>query len=346
MYRSLKRIAGYVGYWSGFVQHCGAFAEGWEFVQNGNGRSIRRRSHQSFNVLIYHRVNDEGNKFSIEAVSTKLFDGQMGYLAKHCSVLPIEVIIHKMHNGEPLPPRCVAITFDDGYKDNYTCAFPILKKYGLSATIFLVPGCMDSGMVLWFDSVLNAFRTTTKNHLALPEPNFEVSFHNEAEKVRAVFQVLEHLKDLPAPTRKESVNIAVEDLGVGWDVEKPGELLSWGHVREMASAGMKFGSHTLTHPLLSRIADREVTEEVLNSKMRIEEEIDRQVHVFAYPNGKASDFNDEVIRLIQQSGYAAALTTNIGCNRVNDDPYRYARLPLGAMDVPLFAVNLEWYNFH
>src|SRR5438132_7362256 len=132
-------------------------------ARNGPGS---RGKFSPFMVLLYHRVNRERDPF-FPSVSVTAFEAQMRYLARNFNVLSLNDICQRIGEGREIRPWPVAITFDDGYRDNYLYANPILKKYRLPATIFVPTGYIETGLVLWNDRIAQAIKQTQRKEIAL-----------------------------------------------------------------------------------------------------------------------------------------------------------------------------------
>lgn len=115
-----------------------------------------------FYIIPYHMIVDEPNGF-YPGTSTRDFEKQIDHLAKNYKIISLDEIVHRIKNRRPLR-RCVAITFDDGFRDNYEKAYPILKKYNVPATIFLLTGCIQNGEAPWFIRFRHVFMKTQKEH--------------------------------------------------------------------------------------------------------------------------------------------------------------------------------------
>src|SRR5215467_4075836 len=134
---------------------------------NSNSRIIfpyiKKRTTKNFQILTYHRVNDDNDPF-FTGMKIDTFEKHMEYLSDYYDIMSLEEIIDRMKYND-IPDDTIAITFDDGYKDVYLNAYPILKKFSIPATIFLPTSCIDTGEVLWHDRVFSAFRETQKSSL-------------------------------------------------------------------------------------------------------------------------------------------------------------------------------------
>ena len=126
--------------------------------------TLEKRQQPSARILYYHRVNDDNDPFS-PAISTALFEAEMRFLHRHYRVVSLSELLSRLA-GEVTEP-VLAITFDDGYRDNYQNAFPVLQRYGLPATIFLTTGSMDTGEPMWFEQLALAVKKTSREFIDL-----------------------------------------------------------------------------------------------------------------------------------------------------------------------------------
>ena len=310
----------------------------------GNRRRISwsRRTECSARILYYHRVNDDNDPF-FQSISTSVFDREMRYVARHYKVVSMsEVQEHLRNNSREM---VVAVTFDDGYQDNYRNAFPILQRYGLPATIFLTTGSIDTGEPLWFERLALALKTTTREFVDLDiDIPRRLWLRTEAERLDANGRIFGILRALPDPERRQCLETILRQLAAVDDGARRNKMLSWDQVRLMKAHGIDFGGHTVTHPFISKMARQEVLAEVSGCKRRIEQELQLPVDYFAYPNGREEDFGMWNKELIRAAGYRAALTTIWGMNYRSTDPMELRRGGPWETSPPLFAYKLDWYQ--
>jgi peptidoglycan/xylan/chitin deacetylase (PgdA/CDA1 family) len=336
----VRRWVAGVAYGLGVTQAVTRAGDRWRVLRRGRTFSIGPRRRDPFLILLYHRVNRVADPFSIERTTPEAFRGQMAHLARNFSVMPLGEIAGRLRSGKALPPRAVAITFDDGYADNYTEAFPILRALGLPATVFLTTGCIGTGESLWFDRVLRAFQRTERDTATLPGGEEATGMRDPALRARMSIRALYALMRLPDAERVEAVTGLERQLLDGGAATPASDMLDWDQIRAMAAGGITFGAHTVNHPILARLPLEDAEREIVASKRRIEEETGRGVDLFAYPVGRRSDYSPEVIARVVGVGFQAAVTTTPGANRRGDDPFLLRRVkPLGE-DVPSFALGL------
>lgn len=333
--RTVRSLVARAAYATGVTQAVTRACSRWKL----RGALPRPRRERTFTVLLYHRVNDSGVPLSIDTIGTAAFARQIEYLARTFTVCDLDDILVRLESDRPLPPRCAAITFDDGYRDNYEHAFPALRSRGLPATIFLTAENIERREPLWFDRVLEAFRRTTRPSFPLADGS-ERPLHSWDEKWRAALGVLLDFKNREIADRTARIARLHETLGVDPDVPVPDLLLTWDEVRDMAGQGITFGSHTMTHLSLARCSPERRIWELAESRRLIGERVGTPVRLLAYPHGKAEDFDDEVVRHAHEAGYRLALTTIWGTNTSGDDRYRLRRVSPWPADVPSFALSL------
>ena len=203
-----------------------------------------------FPIVTYHRVNDDGDPF-FEALATDVFEQQVGWIARHYRVFTIEELVARMNRGA-VPRNAVAITFDDGYRDNLTHAAPILARHGVPATIFLATAFIGATEVPWYDRVALAFKTTRRP--AWPAPGGTVMpLGSLAERVRATERTLVALKQRADDERRRLVDGLEASLGGADPRGLKNLMLSWDDVHALAGLGFSIGGHTVSHPILSRV---------------------------------------------------------------------------------------------
>lgn len=308
------------------------------------GISWGKRAEGSGRILYYHRVNGEADPF-FPACSVELFEQQIGFVARHYKVIALTELLDRLERGDALGGM-MAVTFDDGYQDNYHYAFPILRKYGVPATIFLTTGSIDNRQPLWFEKLAGALKKTNREFVDI-EIDLPRRFwlRTPEERLEANGRIFGLLRRLPNDRRRNHLENVLSDLSVPDDSERNGAMLTWDQARKMQLHGIAFGGHTVTHPFLSKLSPEEVTWEVSESKRRIESELQSPVDHFAYPNGREEDFaaaNKEVLRV---AGYRSAVTTIWGLNYRSTDPLELRRGQPWESDPALFAWKLDCYQF-
>lgn len=332
---------------SGAMRLIHSFVDHYQSEKDSSGRKIfpyvKRRRSRSFQILTYHRVNDEHDPF-FPGIPTKVFARQMEYLASHRRVCSLTDLIDGLKQGS-IPENAIAITFDDGYRDNFLHAFPVLKQLSIPATIFLATGVIGSPSVLWHDRVFSAFRETRVPFLTdFNNGSGSLSLLSLSDKLLAQRQVLEFLWSQTDIEREAWLRRLSENLEVADGGEKAGLMLSWDEVRTMHQQGVLFGSHTITHPILSRLSEERLVQELQDSKRAIEEKLGTEVSAFAYPVGRKQDFSEMTKSRLKEAGYGCALTTVFGANEMGQDLFELKRMMVRGSDRYTFGARLAYYK--
>lgn len=299
-----------------------------------------RRS-AGFQILIYHRVNDDRDPF-FPSMPTEVFDRHMAYVARTYRVLTVEALVERMRCGR-VPRNALAITFDDGYRDTLTHAAPILARYKLPATVFLATGFVGTAKVPWVDQAAMAFKTTPFAGCMAPwgEP---MDLQCPADRLGALQRTLQRLKRLPDDDTRQAVDGLLNTLGARNDACFKNLMLSWGDVHALMGLGFSIGAHTVNHPILSRVPLARAWREILGSRTMIQSACGRAPQAFAYPNGRPEDYTDAVASLVREAGFTCAVTTRFGLNTIATPPYELSRGGPWEQDVASFAMKLAAYR--
>jgi peptidoglycan/xylan/chitin deacetylase (PgdA/CDA1 family) len=290
-----------------------------------------------FQVLCYHKVSPDPHPF-FEPIAPEIFEQQMKFLSRCYRVMPLMELMERNRRGD-IPDRAVAITFDDGYRDNYEYAFPILKKYRLPATIFVATSFIDNRDVLWHDRVFDSFRFATAERAHLRGVELpELMLQTLEDRRRSILPVLVKAKQLYGEARLRFVEEVENALKPALDESTKQRMLTWQQLREMQLHGIDCGSHTVTHPIMTRIPRDEMVKEVVESKRQLAEHLDAPVAAFAYPNGQVSDYNHETKAVLREAGYSLAVTSQFGVNQVFSDAFEVRRGQPWHQQIELFRL--------
>jgi sugar transferase (PEP-CTERM/EpsH1 system associated) len=288
-------------------------------------------------ILAYHRVLplDRALRYPFPAMvmPTDLFEPQIAYLARHHTVLDFPEAI-RLLQSERLPKRAVVLTFDDGYRDNYEHALPVLKKYDVPATFFVVTGVLDGAVRLWWEDVAKDVEELAKNRSTLAAKESQLpdwmavllqGLQKDGRPDVIAQEAVRRLNGLSRRARRQSLQalsvVANRGAGDGCDA-----MLTWDQVREMHRSGMHIGSHTVTHAFLDELPPEEAQREIAGSVTRLQEELGVPVRMFAYPRGRSCE---SIKPLLRQCGIEAAVTTTVGRNAPGGDLLELRRLDAG-----------------
>ena len=262
-------------------------------------------------ALTYHRIGTPGDTPLDRAMwdaTLEDFDAQVGFLARNFDVVGPDDI------GPEPSGRHVLITFDDGYRDNYTHALPILRAHGATATFFLTTGFLDRPRLSWWDEVAWMVRTTGGDAREIPA-------------------LLDRVKALPGARRDGFLDRLGASTGAGRApvAAAEGEWMTWRMARELLTAGMTVGGHTVTHPMLARLDEDAQRAEVMECRARLEAELGVPMRWFSYPNGDRGSFDARTRVIVRDAGVELGFAFHGGFVRRGDawDPYALPRIAVG-----------------
>jgi peptidoglycan/xylan/chitin deacetylase (PgdA/CDA1 family) len=253
------------------------------------------------------------------SASPAAFDRQMDYIRRHFEVVSLDDWVGRVRTGQSLPQNAALVTFDDGYRDNYDLAYPVLRRHALPATIFLTTSFVDSTQQLWWDELATLIKTTKAKHVCIPGLE-EIRLETRRDRRQAMERLRHRLKAIPDDERRNLLGALTQELGDGGQPALAERVcLSWDEVRTMSRNGVTFGAHTHTHPILTRVPPERAREEIATSRRIVEREVGRPARSFAYPNGLPGDFDARTREMLIEEGFQAAVTLVHGTNVWTND---------------------------
>jgi peptidoglycan/xylan/chitin deacetylase (PgdA/CDA1 family) len=268
-------------------------------------------------ILTYHRFSSQEGAL---ATSARAFAEQLNYLRSRYRIVSLSELAGYLASGERFPPALVAITIDDGYRDAYEIAYPLLRAHDTPATLFVVSGFVDGKTWIWTDKLrFITLRTNEKSvEVNLASNRFRLELDGEHSRLKAADTINSALKSLSIEDRDDAIARMARELSVIVPDAPPAVFapVNLEQVREMDSNRIEIGSHTDTHPVLTRVSRDRLRREIHGSRLRLEAELGRKVELFCYPNG---DFDPYVQSEVALAGYRCAVTTGMGMNDAGSD---------------------------
>jgi peptidoglycan/xylan/chitin deacetylase (PgdA/CDA1 family) len=300
-----------------------------------------RPGDRPFQVLIYHRVGDDGDAF-VPAMSVAGFARHMRCLREHFHPMSLSAVLAAAARRE-VPPRAVAVTFDDGYLDVHTHALPILRRYAIPATVYVATAFMEDGRPMWNDRIGAAFRSPQRAVFEGVDGLPRFSLDTPADRERAARRVISALKRR-APLERDRLTAAVLHALAVPATTGP-QMLRWEQVRALHAAGIDIGAHTVHHPILTTLSPDEAAAEILGSKRTIEDQLQTKAEHFAYPNGTPEDFDATTQAHVEQAGFTSAASTVFGLNTAATDRFALRRGGPWEEEAAVFTAKLWWYRW-
>jgi peptidoglycan/xylan/chitin deacetylase (PgdA/CDA1 family) len=308
----------------------------WALAHVSGFSRTRARSLREARVLMLHDVGGASYPAGV-------FTRQMAYLRRNFQVVPLERLLHSVSRahategvgGEIASPTRdsaqkterstdgigeVALTFDDGLRNNFTVVYPILRSLNLPATFYLCPDLIETGRWLWNREARERLRS-----LSVAERS--ALFRRTEAEGRTVEGVVEWMKSLGLSERlavEEQIRGASSAFHPNQAQHEAFDLMRWDDVRALQPELITIGSHTRSHPILSRLSEGELAREVVGSREELERRLGRPVEHFCYPNG---DRDPRVVQLVRHT-YSSAVTVLSGFVRRGADPFLLPRIPM------------------
>jgi colanic acid/amylovoran biosynthesis glycosyltransferase len=256
-------------------------------------------------VLTYHRIGDpRRGPPGIVSATPKGFERQMRWLAGTGRAVSLDEVVRARDDGAPLPRGAVLVTFDDAYRDFDEHAWPVLRRLGIPAALFVPTAYPGSpGRAFWWDRLFSAI-DAARGTIATPLGSLPL--HTPWQRRRTYRALRGHVKSLPHDAAMALVDELVDALGT---VPVHGAVLSWPALRRLAREGVALGAHSRTHPLLSRVPEQRVATEIAGSVEDLHRETGTIPSAFAFPGGAVPPGADRVLRA---AGIRLAFTTSTG----------------------------------
>lgn len=277
-------------------------------------------------VLVYHRFAPPGAKIP-HRVNADEFGWQLDQIQGNFQVITLaECLEHYRINGN-WPGKSIVITVDDGYRDFYEWAYPQLNERGLKATFFVTTNFLDGNIWLWPDRLEYAIRSAHNDEVTvIISGNHETfSLVSKIDKTCCLRAFIDYCISCPNEEKERFISDLIEILRVELPDAPPPEFrpTNWNELREMQGGGIEIGSHTMNHPILSRIDQARLIEEVFTSKKILEGKTGSEIKSFCYPNSAPQDITNEVVKTVEMAGYAGAV---FGVDLKTWHPYKVPRI--------------------
>ena len=296
-------------------------------------------------ILNYHRIGNaaqtpyDSGTFSC---TVDELDWQVRYLKRRFPIVTLDKAVDIVHGRSALSKTSVLITFDDGYRDNYDAAFPVIAKHGVSASFFLPTSYIGTGYLPWWDMIAYIVKTSRESRITLTYPDTAAFDLTPAHRSRSIMNILKLFKR-PSMTDTERFIAELEDACKSVRPTDSAErgFLNWDEAREMQRAGMCFGSHTHTHEILGKLPYERQLQEMEVSRQIMERELDRSIDTLAYPVGNPDCFSDISYQALSAAKYKTAFARESGINRPGQiQPFNVLRCSIDSISPPQFRLRI------
>ena len=292
-------------------------------------------------VFGYHRIRPDGGPTpdvfdaAVFGPAQSEFERQVIWLKNQFAILSESELLDAVRRPR-IAENCVAITFDDGYRDNYELAYPVLRARLAPAVFFVCPGLIDRGELGWWDLIAYLIKKSDKTSISLLGETLALG----SQKAATAGKLQEWMKRRPHSETASLVN----QLSAACEVPLPSralqseELMTWDQIREASRGGVAIASHTHTHRVLGTLPEEDQRWELRESKAALERQLSCPVRTIAYPAGRRGNFTVATKRIAQECGYEAGFSYHSGFNSAGAiDTYDIARIAPAETFGPMFA---------
>lgn len=297
----------------------------------------------TFHILLYHGVHGDGVDVGLrnrsgKHVSASRFDAEMEAVAADRPLVSMLDIAAALRGERSLPDGAVAVTFDDGFANNYDQARPILERHRVPATVYVSTGFIGTGRRMWSDRLEASFLAASAPRLDLEVDGerFDYELGDDDRRLAAFLAVKARAKRLPNATKDRLVDAVTESLGPAATPHPLYDFLDWDRLREMDESPLiDIGAHTVDHVSLSRVSPDEMASQIDGSVDAVAAELGHPCPLFAYPEGQAHDYDDAVVAHLRARGIDHAPSAVAGSNVLGAvDPYHLRRDMVGFEGAP------------
>jgi peptidoglycan/xylan/chitin deacetylase (PgdA/CDA1 family) len=300
-------------------------------------RLLELRAHVNvpwLSILTYHRfpraTGEETFDDGVIDTTPDELDEHLRHVRRHFTLVGVDELCEFAAGGS-LPRNPLALTFDDGYLDNYEVALPILQRHGCKAIFFVATRFTGERRLFWWDRLAYLVKQSQRSCIELSYPErFRVEL---GDRNRAVFQLLRFVKRCSSVDLERLLNELSVAAGVPWCRDREREyaeqlLMTWDHLRALRRAGMDVESHTRSHRILQTLSDAELAEELIGSANDLERELGARPRALAYPVGRPLAKGSPIRDAMSRAGYRVGLTNGTGSTPAwgRRDPFGIRRL--------------------
>jgi peptidoglycan/xylan/chitin deacetylase (PgdA/CDA1 family) len=297
---------------------------------NALSRFLARRR---LTVLCYHSVVGDSVPYhptrTRVAVTANQFREQLQVARRCFQPVSVEHILRHLDGADRLPPRPLLVTFDDGFRNNLTYAAPELERQGIPAVFHVTTGYVGTSRLLWPYEVEERVLQWTQPRLPMPGDRSIIPLPTEPVSRAAVAERVQGLcKTLHDDARQAYLEVlrAGGECRVNGNLRELHDFLTWDEVRDLDRRGFAIGSHTVEHPVLTRLPRERCQQELRDSKATIERQLGRACHCIAYPNGGPDDVSTEVFNAAAEAGFRFGFTLKGGRNPALMEPLAIDRI--------------------
>ncbi len=295
---------------------------------------VERLTSDGLAIFLFHGVVRQ-SRYAVRNYTGKHMERDRFYRIvdglKHAgSALSMDDVVDHCHSGRPFPPRAFAVTFDDGFENNFSIAAPILKEFAVPATFYITTGFVEENAMSWIDRIEHCLEAVSSGVLQFTWDERPHSFATIEDKISVLQLIRDRVKSDPAVDPEEVVRVVFDQCGVATvchSAEPIDQKMSWEQVARLADDELfTIGGHSHTHKILSFLAAEELSVEITTSIDLIHENVGLRVRHYSYPEGLEHCYSNNVIKVLRDKGVVCCPTAVDGINDPQTDLFRLRRI--------------------
>ena len=301
------------------------------FIQRTKLLDIATSFSNSAVILRYHSIKKcpeiHDNEIDLSIMhSEEEFHQHMEYLSQHANVVTMDEIAHSFDSNKKLPNGSIAVTFDDGFKDNFDVARPIMNHFGIRSTIYVTTDYIKYGKTPWFVRLRYSFLNSSIKEWVDTKENRTYLLDSGEQAKSAFSKVCDYCCVLSAIEQENYVRSIESELGIP-ELSTNDMVMDFEDLRTLQSDGHTIGSHTISHPNLAYLTDKDIRYEMEESKKILESELDTEIVHFSYPNPALDpNWSDATTEICRQLKFKTAVLSEPGVVRPKDNPLLLKRM--------------------
>lgn len=305
-------------------------------MSNKFNKNFYKKTENKLVILLYHGVTAYENSGICNMQGKHIFHEefreQMDFIKRKCSPLSIDEWT-SLRNTKKIPKNPVIVSFDDGFKNNYTTAMPILEELQIPAVFYISSGMIGTDKMFWVDILEDLLNRTTKETIKI-RLDEEIKFNlSSNEKIfEALLKIKSFCKSQPNDIKERVIKdlISITNINPSCN-ENPNYIsMSWEELQDLDRKKLfTVGGHSLNHNILSSLNDNELEKEISQSLSILQEKLNHPIFHYSYPEGQEIHYNEKVIKILKQKGIVCSPSAINGVNNQTDDLFHLKRIMVG-----------------
>jgi len=294
-------------------------------------------------ILLYHGVTEHENvgitNHANKHLNANDFSEQMSWLSSNANLLSMDEVAEMFKKNLPFPEKSVAVTFDDGYKNNYSTAMPILEKHKIPTTFYIAAGMIGEDDLFWVDKIEACIEKTKekKIEISLGENRVKYNLDNNESKLHALYSIKKYCK----LSSQKDVEIIVKELIEKTKVDpsigdNPNySTMNWDEVRKLhGNKNFIIGGHSLKHEIFSNLDTEFMKNTIRKSLDILNKQLGSTVEHYSYPEGIGKQFSYEVVASLKKNKIKCCPTARYGKNTHSINLFNLYRVMVGLGGTP------------